>query len=680
MQAAEPPPTYSEYPTQLPELLPIGQYHVRPLVTVTELQAHLKLLGAFYELKHEVQGQQAGIAAANKDLAWVVFVNRAVYRFFRWTCAKWNLPSPGLYPDMMPPLDVVMVWHTYLLNPRSYYEDQCRMSGIYTENLQRLQSMPITLLATLINSTTLKPSTPSYPRRNLFQSVCGMPYDMPLITDWNETLNLTCPRCFGNNHWVRWITPEGQGFAQPNFAYKCEHCQIVFDKTHLGIRRFAEEISHKRAGESVYISESLLHHQTGVIDTSSANEFMTKVLSHLDTLYKVNQPIASTEIRSQANQLAEGLSYNPQILLESLHRGVAPLTRPNPARSRPRLQRVVTAYSHFGPACLDLVGAVLRQGSFIEKMVNLGWTRPGRFDYSRDSAPLVRCIARYHAFLDLMSHTPGLFLVPTLDIDLAWHTHQLKGEQYRLDTQYCLQRTPNHEDNVESNSLSKAYDITAKAWKARFGVPYSVCGCIPDPDPEPPLSRLLSKLSSFLHKNEESNSRRETILVNTRPDLVTTEDHEADTSHPSEHNADFGDPNDKPAQWKKERRERKSVQRVASAQKGGDKDLWRDLQAKRAEKRRLALLYGGDDNRWHREAFTDTHHGYGYYYPYWGVSAAVPIGFYGGHRYGGVGGCGSGCGSGGCSSFGSDSSGSGDSGGGDSGGGGGGCGGGGGGD
>jgi hypothetical protein len=74
----------------------------------------------------------------------------------------------------------------------------------------------------------------------------------------------------------------------------------------------------------------------------------------------------------------------------------------------------VVAYSQYGPACFDLVGGVIRQGSFIEKMVDLGWTRPGRFDLSKDSAALVRCIARYHAFLDLMNANPALFLVPTL--------------------------------------------------------------------------------------------------------------------------------------------------------------------------------------------------------------------------------------------------------------------------
>jgi hypothetical protein len=31
------------------------------------------------------------------------------------------------------------------------------------------------------------------------------------------------------------------------------------------------------------------------------------------------------------------------------------------------------------------------------------------------------------SFLDLMASSPESFFVPTLDIDLAWHTHQLKS-------------------------------------------------------------------------------------------------------------------------------------------------------------------------------------------------------------------------------------------------------------
>ena len=65
------------------------------------------------------------------------------------------------------------------------------------------------------------------------------------------------------------------------------------------------------------------------------------------------------------------------------------------------------------------------------------------------------------------------------DIDLSWHTHQLNPQKYRSDTVGLLGRTPDHDDKVEEEALSSAYDITARAWQQRFHVPYSVCGCTP---------------------------------------------------------------------------------------------------------------------------------------------------------------------------------------------------------
>lgn len=63
---------------------------------------------------------------------------------------------------------------------------------------------------------------------------------------------------------------------------------------------------------------------------------------------------------------------------------------------------------------MELVGAVFRQGAFIEKMVGMGWTASGRFETVASQAALVRCIARYHGFLWLMSSQPGSLFVPTL--------------------------------------------------------------------------------------------------------------------------------------------------------------------------------------------------------------------------------------------------------------------------
>ena len=80
----------------------------------------------------------------------------------------------------------------------------------------------------------------------------------------------------------------------------------------------------------------------------------------------------------------------------------------------PSTRRISLAYSDPGLASVELVQAILRQGTFIEKMANMGWTTGGRFDTLKAQATLVRCIARYHEFLCLMATIPGHLLVPTL--------------------------------------------------------------------------------------------------------------------------------------------------------------------------------------------------------------------------------------------------------------------------
>ena len=49
------------------------------------------------------------------------------------------------------------------------------------------------------------------------------------------------------------------------------------------------------------------------------------------------------------------------------------------------------------------------------------------------SDPTARLARNSRSFLDLMMSSPGSFFVPTLDIDLVWHTHQLMDKKYADD-------------------------------------------------------------------------------------------------------------------------------------------------------------------------------------------------------------------------------------------------------
>lgn len=64
---------------------------------------------------------------------------------------------------------------------------------------------------------------------------------------------------------------------------------------------------------------------------------------------------------------------------------------------------------------IDLVGAVLRQGTFVQKMAKLDWLHSPSV-----LTTMQRLIVKYHRFVRLAGENPKKTVVPTLDVDLAW--------------------------------------------------------------------------------------------------------------------------------------------------------------------------------------------------------------------------------------------------------------------
>lgn len=135
------PPSYTH---DFPEEFTINSKRVPAFVNVAQLKTHLRLLGAFHDLRSMVEaGEDVRIPAQVRDFEadqrWGWFVNLAVeryvgsfsyrkndnweIRFQRWLVELIQHPSPdhlslGIWIEQcIPPLDVVMVWHSYLLNP-----------------------------------------------------------------------------------------------------------------------------------------------------------------------------------------------------------------------------------------------------------------------------------------------------------------------------------------------------------------------------------------------------------------------------------------------------------------------------------------------------------------------------------------------------------------------------------
>jgi hypothetical protein len=100
------------------------------------------------------------------------------------------------------------------------------------------------------------------------------------------------------------------------------------------------------------------------------------------------------------------------------------------------------------------------------------WLRSPSASYTLSMA-----ITRYDNFLDLFRFYPRAVLVPTLDIDIAWHTSQLSAASYYDFTVSKCGRFINHDDTLSTATLEPNLEKTSALYRARFGQEYNICLC-----------------------------------------------------------------------------------------------------------------------------------------------------------------------------------------------------------
>jgi hypothetical protein len=119
-----------------------------------------------------------------------------------------------------------------------------------------------------------------------------------------------------------------------------------------------------------------------------------------------------------------------------------------------------------------LKDAVFRQESFIDKMKGRTWIRSPALE-----GTLQRARQRFSNFLALFKLYPSQMLVPTLDIDLVWHTHQCSPAAYFFTTQEVAGRFVNHDDSIVKDKLDTGFEETKNLYRIHFGQDYQICGC-----------------------------------------------------------------------------------------------------------------------------------------------------------------------------------------------------------
>ncbi|GAA6024172.1 hypothetical protein JCM10207_005592 [Rhodosporidiobolus poonsookiae] len=535
--ASERPPAFTDFPSNYR----VGSQQVL-VIQVDQVKAHLKLLAAFHQLQKDVEAVSDGWTAHLEPKArWAVFVHIAVHRLelFLDTC------TAGATTEwILPPLDVCLVLHSYMLNPGRYEEDLIRMKD--GDKLRLLKQGFLTQAAKAIDRGAYAKDYDGKTASNWFSATKTI--FEPLRNFGTESKATFVSPKGGAKVSVNWIEANGTGFAQQGFkAVSSPGESWTHEK--LGIAKLYKDVYDS----STYLAGTVV----------SANEVPATPNESKRAVFVRSQVtvVKKAQAATSAHKLGSKLGWKKSDAEAFLSKALGP-------KNKHAVSNILAHYTRGERFSLDLAMAVLRQGTFIDKMHGLGWLEPGRFD--EDDTILKRCVARYHAFLDLLSSTPSMFCVPTLDIDLGWHTHQLT-DFYAGEMQLHVGRFIDHDDKVEENALATAFDVTARAWQSRFGVPYSTCGC--PPPPQPLTTRLGSKLG--LHSSPTAPYVSGALV----PHSAALED--ADATHASEHNA-LVLPAHPDAQKKREarlkeyearrKRQDKELERAARKGKGVEKE------------------------------------------------------------------------------------------------------------
>lgn len=500
------------------------------LASSREMHLHLRLLRAFQSLRHQVMAgssqqhappsyhdtahpmprESSSRPTADADLAWSSFLHRALYRFeeymhhvlasigdihlyhthFRSLCfwprsqAMLQEKKPHVLQvpvSHLPPLDVALIWRTYCisltadtyrLNPSRLYEDTYRQPNRIA---LALFDFPLQQLVHALGDN----GDIEYPAmaQETWERCTGLPFNpfTPhfIASDGRESVWAPCPQC----HQPCPIACNDMVY--PLWKTACESCSFSFGRDELIGARFLRDLRLWCAGGTDAEGYRM---RGGIFSMHDSTFFLKDPFSPILQRCFVNareHPSGSEDIygtlihgTNTPDLLAEQSKYSLEKIIELIWAWVEQTDtyRQVDWRRSDYWQRASHLFYYYhdshplSDASFNLVDATLRQFRFIEEVDTLGWlARP-------DPTDLENAEKRYRAWLALMRTRPDK-ICPTLDIDLAWHTHMLYV-QYYWDCYKWTTLFIDHYDKVEEQVMEEAMKNTERIWEYIYDQPY----------------------------------------------------------------------------------------------------------------------------------------------------------------------------------------------------------------
>ncbi|RAK91021.1 hypothetical protein BO79DRAFT_226185 [Aspergillus costaricaensis CBS 115574] len=395
--------------------------------------------------------QPDNVKTPNQLLAGLMEI--AVPRFYAWWHAvnqklSNTIPEEGfleLPADLLPPMDVMIIWHAYMLQP-VIYEDDC--SRLDVPHMRRVL-FPWQAVVNAIDIRTTEYCIPSA-ARDFFEKSSGQSADLleelcnkthPLVYDIN------CPYCHTTRNLP--IIPTAQT-EDINYGFELE-CDCGYAPSVDALR---SDLLHLRQTR-----ESRLR-------GTYSNPALAQALYPLSRALPlpILESCTTRERFLQAIHTASYESNTPKWAVEtllSLYTPTSPVTQASSA--------------HYS--------SVLRGMRFVDEMHKQCWLRSPALCVQSPTNPsklvgtLPRAQQKYRSFLKSARPSSNLSVTPAPDVDLFWHTHQLSPEPYR---RFCIRhvgKSMDYSDKLIHENLSSSFKATQKAYSEKFKGEYDACLC-----------------------------------------------------------------------------------------------------------------------------------------------------------------------------------------------------------
>ncbi|KAJ3349558.1 hypothetical protein GGF32_005362 [Allomyces javanicus] len=409
------------------------------------VMAHTLLLVVFHQKLRDDMNEV-------KDLA---FLCRSEARYLAYldAVAKTAAKDKSILKNPpLPPLDVALFWHSHMLSPVRYADDMGRRYGPAMIGIE----FPLMRLAKILSNGKIEDQAAG---RAFWEA--NMPADQPFdltpadVDETKVTGTVVCPSCESK-------------LALSMAEYAAFQC---------GVRRF---LTIAKRAPFTAVAGAQIHPKTYM--------FAGKHQENAADLGKLFVKAEWAKRVAALPALATCADVKTTVFRPMTVACKDDLVLPG---SRGRFILVQRAFEDVtvGPWSMDMVRAVRRQRRFstkIERAAHAG----AHAVYHLHTEALVQ----YPKFLAAMAMRPKTSLVPTMAIDLVWHTLQLSHTAYARDTRALIGRVANHDDSDDAAAGARMAEGSAALpalWMHLFAEDYrrpnvactagaeekALCGC-----------------------------------------------------------------------------------------------------------------------------------------------------------------------------------------------------------